>query len=98
MINEELREELSHSYPEALLFDNPSYDNSIIGISHNGRIIYSFEKMIEELCKEDNIEQDEAIDFISYNTEGLSHTQVKTHQLLCLTCHFFKNTVFPASF
>jgi hypothetical protein len=25
--------------------------------------------MIEELCKEDNIEQDEAIDFISYNTE-----------------------------
>ena len=69
MINEELREELSHSYPEALLFDNPSYDNSIIGISHNGRIIYSFEKMIEELCKEDNIEQDEAIDFISYNTE-----------------------------
>lgn len=69
MINEELREELSHSYPEALLFDNPSYDNSIIGISHNGRIIYSFEKMIEELCKEDNVEQDEAIDFISYNTE-----------------------------
>lgn len=69
MINEELREELSHSYPEALLFDNPSYDNSIIGISHNGRIIYSFEKMIEELCKEDNIGQDEAIDFISYNTE-----------------------------
>lgn len=69
MINEELREELSHSYPEALLFDNPSYDNSIIGISHNGRIIYSFEKMIEEVCQEDNIEQDEAIDFISYNTE-----------------------------
>ena len=69
MVNEELREELSYSYPEALLFDNPSYDNSIIGISHNGRIIYSFEKMIEELCKEDNIEQDEAIDFISYNTE-----------------------------
>lgn len=69
MINEQLREELSHSYPEALLFDNPSYDNSIIGISHNGRIIYSFEKMIDELCKEDNIEQDEAIDLISYNTE-----------------------------
>ena len=31
---------------DAIVFDNHAYDNSIIGVSLDGRIIYSFESMV----------------------------------------------------
>lgn len=53
---------------EALRFDNPSFDNSIIAVDYYGRLIYDYDLMVEELMKNDNISGEEAIDFISYNT------------------------------
>ena len=53
---------------DALRFDNPSFDNSIIAVDYYGRLIYDYDLMIEELMKNDNISGEEAIDFISYNT------------------------------
>lgn len=52
----------------ALRFDNPSFDNSIIAVDYYGRLIYDYDLMVEELMKNDNISGEEAIDFISYNT------------------------------
>jgi hypothetical protein len=68
MINPEIRETLSHTAPDAVILDNPSFDNSIIGIATCGAIVYSLDKMIEELAGEDNISSEEALDFIEYNT------------------------------
>ena len=53
---------------DALRFDNPSFDNSIIAVDYYGRLIYDYDLMIEELMKNDNISGEEAIDFINYNT------------------------------
>lgn len=50
------------------LFDNPSFDNSIIGITDDAKIVYSYQKMINELAKDDNINEEEAREFIDYNT------------------------------
>ena len=55
-------------YEGAIVFENPDYDNAIIGVSHDFRVIYSFEKMVQCLVKEDNMTEEEAIDFIGYNT------------------------------
>ena len=52
----------------ALHFNNPSFDNSIIAVDYYGRLIYDYDLMVEELMKNDNISGEEAIDFISYNT------------------------------
>ena len=52
----------------ALRFDNPSFDNSIIAVDYYGRLIYDYDLMVEELMKNDNISGEEAVDFISYNT------------------------------
>lgn len=52
----------------ALRFDNPSFDNSIIAVDYYGRLIYDYDLMVEELMKNDNISGEEAIDFIGYNT------------------------------
>jgi len=68
MVNEELRDIIAEVNDEAIVFDNPSFDNSIIGMSTDGHVIYSMELMIKELAEEDNITEDEALDFIDYNT------------------------------
>jgi hypothetical protein len=64
MVKTEIRERLDY---EALVFDNPAYDNSIIGKTFDGRAIYDIEKMADELSEDDGISPDEAMDFIYYN-------------------------------
>lgn len=66
MIKEKLRkaiEEMAIDNEEEVLFlDNPSFDKSIIGITNDFRLIYDFDKMVEELMEDDQI------DFIDHNT------------------------------
>ena len=64
MVRPEIRERLDG---EALVFDNPAYDNSIIGQTFDGRAIYDVEAMAEELAADDGITTEEAMDFIDYN-------------------------------
>lgn len=64
MIKPEIRKRLDDG---ALVFDNPAYDDSIIGKTFDGRAIYDIEKMSEELATDDNISIEEAMDFIYYN-------------------------------
>lgn len=44
------------------------YDDALIGISNDGRLVYSIQKMIEIYSKEYNTNQEEAIDWLEYNT------------------------------
>ena len=53
---------------DALVFDNQSYDNSIIGITLDGRVIYSYERMVIECAEDNEWSEEEAIDWIDYNT------------------------------
>lgn len=65
MISKELRRKLP---PDSIVLDDESYDNSIIGITLDGRIIYDYDLMVEELMQDDDCSMDEAIDWIEYNT------------------------------
>lgn len=53
---------------EPLKFDNPSFDGCEIGTTNDGRLIYDFDKMVQWLMEEDNMEELDAIEFIEYNT------------------------------
>lgn len=53
---------------DLVLFNNPKYENSIVGITTDDRVVYDLELMIKDLMKEDNISYDEALEFIEYNT------------------------------
>jgi hypothetical protein len=64
-INEEVRRELED---DSIVFDNPAFDNSIIGITTDGKAVYDYEKMVTELMQDDDISEQEAIDWIEYNT------------------------------
>ena len=62
---QKIREKLPQ---DAVVFDNFSYDNSIIGTTLDGRVIYCYEKMVEELMQEEDMSYEEATEWIDYNT------------------------------
>lgn len=64
-INMNIREILPEG---AIILDNSAFDNSIIGVTLDGRLIYDYDKMIEELIEDDGISFDEAMEWIDYNT------------------------------
>ena len=64
-VNKEIRELLEDG---TIIFDNVAFDNSIIGITSDGRAVYSYSKMVRELMEDDNLTEDEAMDWIEYNT------------------------------
>lgn len=56
-------------YEDAVVFDNPSFDSAIIGTTHDGRAVYSFDKMVECLMEEDTEDAyTSAVEFIECNT------------------------------
>lgn len=59
---------LDNGYDGIVVFKNDSYDDALIGVSHDNRAIYSFEKMVDWLCKRDGITREEAVEWIEYNT------------------------------
>lgn len=81
MINNELRKSIKRLFEENDLgspnyFENYAYDNSIIGFTSSGSLVYSYNKMIRELSEEfiENNTSDpqeaelDALEWIEYNT------------------------------
>lgn len=64
-VNLELRSELPE---EAIVFDNASYDGSIVGVTTDGRVVYDYDKMIEELMQDEEWSYEDAAEWIDYNT------------------------------
>lgn len=69
MVNSVLREMLNCEVEKAVILDNPSFDHSIIGYDiSTGRLIYSLQKMVKELSQDEGMSEEEAEEFIDYNT------------------------------
>ena len=68
MINKELRDYIAEEHEEAVVFNVPSYDNAIVGLSDDGRVIYDYDLMVKELTNDTALTEDEAIQFLDYNT------------------------------
>jgi hypothetical protein len=64
-VNLALREELPE---DAIVFDNMSYDGSIIGVTTDGRVVYDYDKMVEELMQDEDWSYEDAVEWIEYNT------------------------------
>lgn len=53
---------------EITFFDNPSFDDSIMGVTESGNLIYNYARMIEELAADEDYNLIDAEEFIQYNT------------------------------
>lgn len=55
-------------YEDVLIFENPSYDDALVGVTTANQAVYDFDKMVEWLCEHDDLSYDEAVEFIEFNT------------------------------
>jgi hypothetical protein len=55
-------------YEDVIIFDSPSFDKALIGVSEDNRAIYDYEKMAICLAVDWAVSLEEAIEFIEYNT------------------------------
>lgn len=64
-INLDIRSELPE---DSIVFDNFAYDNAIIGYTTDNRVVYDYDRMIEELIIDEGWTYEDAIEWIDYNT------------------------------
>lgn len=72
MTLEQLKE-LVHDlgYDDAQLFDSClgfDYADAFIGMSDDGRAVYSYDKMVEHIIEKEGWSYEEAVEWIEYNT------------------------------
>lgn len=67
-----LRKDIRENLPEgAVVFDNPAYDKSIVGITTDDRVVYSYEKMVAELMSDTEMKREKAVEWIDKNTVAM---------------------------
>lgn len=52
--------------PEAIVWDG--FDEAIIGYDNRGRLVYDIDLMVEALTRQDEMSEEEAMEFLDYNT------------------------------
>lgn len=55
-------------YEYTVVFETTSYVKAFVGVTHDGRAIYEYEKMAKCLMDEDGMTYEEAAEFVDYNT------------------------------
>lgn len=66
--NDSLKEWLrDQGYEDAIVLENPTYRNAVIGISEEGRVIYSARIILEDMIIDEGMDYEEAEDYFSYN-------------------------------
>jgi hypothetical protein len=66
---ERLNELMELADPKALRLEpKETYDNAIIGLTSDGRIVYSEAKILMALQEVDGMEYEEALEWYEYNT------------------------------
>ena len=70
MVSNETAEQrlLDAGYEDVIIFSGDSYDDALIGVSEDGRAIYDFDLMVEWLMNQDGMDEEDAIEWIEYNT------------------------------
>lgn len=58
---------LCEYHDDVLIFANFEYDDALIGVTMDNRAVYSFDKMIECIIKEEGLSDIEAIERIEYD-------------------------------
>lgn len=68
MTQEDLKELLEvQDCSDTIFLEDHDYASACIGLSHDQRLIYSYDKMVEHLMVTDDMTMEEAIEYIDYN-------------------------------
>lgn len=59
---------LEEGYEGVMFLENYSYDDALIGVTTDQRAVYDYEKMVQWLVEKEEFTEEDAADWISYNT------------------------------
>lgn len=66
--NDSLKEWLlDQGYEESILLESPTYRNAVLGVSDDGRVIYSERIILEDMMIDEGMDLESALDHFSYN-------------------------------
>lgn len=54
-------------YDDVIIFSEPSYDTCLIGLTSTNQAVYDYYLMVDWLMEHEDMNEEEAEDFISYN-------------------------------
>jgi hypothetical protein len=57
-------------FEDVIIFDSPSYDDALVGVTEDGRAVYDYNKMVAWLAVTWGMTQEDAVEWIDYNTIG----------------------------
>ena len=57
-------------YEDVIVFENEDYDGCIVGVITNNEAVYSKSKMVKWYMEQNHCSEEEALEWIEYNTEG----------------------------
>lgn len=57
---------LAETYPDSIILDGSN--DAIIGVDVDGHVCYSYQKCVECFMKHDKMSEEEAMEWIDYNT------------------------------
>lgn len=53
---------------DCVVLENPDYVSAILGVTDDGRVVYSYEGMVEDLVETEGMDYSDATDNVDYNT------------------------------
>lgn len=59
---------LDNGYEGIKYLTDYSYDDAVVGVTNDDRVVYDFDLMIEWLMKKEGFTEEEAAEWIDYNT------------------------------
>lgn len=59
---------LDWGYEDVVVFSDPGYDDALIGVTTDNQAVYDFDAMVDWLRNYWGFDEDEAIEWIEYNT------------------------------
>lgn len=59
---------LDNEFDDIIIFESPEYDDALVGVSINNQAVYDYDKMIECLMKSENFTEEQAREWIEFNT------------------------------
>ena len=66
--NDSLKEWLlEQGYEESIVLESPTYRNAVLGVSDDGRVIYSERIILEDMMIDEGMDLESALDHFSYN-------------------------------
>jgi len=57
----------NEGYEDVIIYDSPSYDDALIGVTSDNRAVYDYDKMVEWLITNEGMDYEEAVEFIDWN-------------------------------